>query len=94
MFIFLRLAATRHAVVALELSSGECGAAIQPGTSWAFAALDRPPNGRIADLSAKSNGLTQIPGVMWEVASLSEPVGPTPDRHSRLRMPLLRRRPL
>ena len=49
-----RLAATRHAVVALELSSGECGAAIQPGTSWALAALDRPPNGRIADLSAKS----------------------------------------
>ena len=52
----------------------ECGADIQPGTSWALAALDRPSNGRIADLSAKSNGLTQIPGVMWEVASLSEPV--------------------
>ena len=81
-------------MVALELSSGECGAAIQPGTSWALAALDRPPNGRIADLSAKSNGLTQIPGVMWEVASLSKSVGPTPDRHSRLRMPLLRRRPI
>ena len=31
----------------------ECGADIQPGTSWALAALDRPSNGRIADLSAK-----------------------------------------
>ena len=69
-----RLAATRHEAVALELSSGECGAAIQPVTSWALAALDRPPNGRIADLSAKLQGLTQIPGVMWEVASLSKPV--------------------
>ena len=31
----------------------ECGADIQPGTSWALAALDRPSNGRITDLSAK-----------------------------------------
>ena len=39
-----------------------------------LAALDRLPSGRIADFFSQAQRLTQIPGVMWDVALLSEPV--------------------
>lgn len=54
-------------------------------------ALDRPSNGRNAVLSVQVKRLTQIPGVMWEVASTSK-VGPTPEGTAVYRMQLLRRR--
>ncbi len=85
--IQLRLAATRHEAVALELSSRECGAANPTRDSMVTATLDRLSNGRNADFfsQTKTDSDTRC-----QVGSrLTQQVGPTRKGTAGYRMPLV-----
>ena len=68
-WVRVRLAATRHEAVALELASGECGAAIQPGTTRLSPRWTAIKWKDSCFHQSNAQRLTRIPGVMWEVAS-------------------------
>ena len=78
----VRLAATRHEVVALELSSGECGAAIQPGTAWSPPRwTDRQMEGMPTFFShAKTDSDTRCHVGSSLTQRACDGVGPTPDK--------------